>query len=101
LAQSGRPTPISIDDLLYEIGHDHSAAALAMNAVRVNTPAVQKGDLAQALSHDKNTEVVTIERQESEAREGATAQCYDLHGHCLQRLQLMMCDSTIDPRLIV
>ena len=62
----------SVDELLNEIGGDHSAAAIQMDAVGVKAPAVQLGDFVGAFAQHENAEGVAVEGKESEGGERAT-----------------------------
>src|SRR6202011_1661297 len=75
------PELSSVDKFLNEIGHDHSAPAVEMNAVGVKAPAIHLGNLIRTLVQHQNTESVTIKRKESEGRKGATRRFHDLRSH--------------------
>jgi hypothetical protein len=66
----------TVEEFLNEIGHDHSAAAVQMNAVGVKAPAIPLGDLVETLVQHTNTEGITIEgKEELKARaKGAIGQ---------------------------
>jgi hypothetical protein len=71
----------SVEKFLNEIGHDHSTAAVQMNAIAVKAPATHLGDLVGTLTKNENPEGVTIERKKSETREGTTRRRQDLAKH--------------------
>jgi hypothetical protein len=54
-----------------------------MDAVGVKAPTVKLGDLVGTFAQYQNTEGVTIERKESEARARATRRSHDLRKHRL------------------
>ncbi len=60
----------SVKEFLNEIGYNHAAAAIQMNAVRVKAPTIHLGDLIGTFVQGQNTEGVTIKREESKACEG-------------------------------
>ena len=49
-----------------------------VDAIGVKAPTVQPGDLVGTFTQHQNTEGITIERKESEARESATRRDHDL-----------------------
>src|ERR1700736_4393235 len=75
------PELSSVDEFLNEIGYDHPAPAVEMNAVGVKAPAIHLGDLIRTLVQHHNTESVTIKRKESKACKGATGRFHDLCSH--------------------
>src|ERR1700758_284082 len=56
----------SIDEVLNEIGGNHSAATVQVDTVGVKAPAIRLGDLVGALAQQEDAEGIAVEGKKSE-----------------------------------
>jgi len=60
-----------LDELLNKIRNNQPASAIQMNAVCVETPAVDSGDFVGALAQHQSADSITIERKKTKPCECA------------------------------